>query len=139
MKIRSGFVSNSSSSSFIISSKNELNQEAIKETFFEGVDKEKCLFSKFIIDFSQWFYENLEKVDLKEKYEDFQGEFEDEENHDTEILDYFSLKSFGLNLNELHVYKLNISSEEPGFSSFLYDNEEYFDINFGQDICLIRW
>ena len=70
MKIRSGFVSNSSSSSFVVIMKNgkELSKETLLETF--DVKKTSPLYS-FAKDLSEWITNNLEEFDIKGIYENF--------------------------------------------------------------------
>lgn len=63
MKIRNGFVSNSSSSSFVIASKKPLSEELFMQVL--GVPENSPL-STFAKEISKWFVENAKKLTIKE-------------------------------------------------------------------------
>jgi len=70
MKIRQGFVSNSSSSSFVVIMKN--GKEMTKETLLEAFDVKKTsplyVFAK---DLADWIMNNVEKQDIKSLFENY--------------------------------------------------------------------
>jgi len=125
MKVRTGFVSNSSSSSFIIISKGsktiaEVLQDRLNEEF---KDNENSLFYKSSEDMINTIIHNIEDSNL-----------------DT-LLSNFCCKS----LEELHdefksLYDLikKYEAEEFQIASFMIDWEHNFSINFEDDTLLIK-
>lgn len=72
MKVRSGFVSNSSSSSFIVTMKN--GEKMTKETLLEAFDvKETSPLYKFAVELSDWIIGNVEEKTVVGIYEDYIG------------------------------------------------------------------
>jgi len=73
MKLRNGFVSNSSSSSFIVIMKNgkEMTKNVLLEVF--DVKKTSPLYS-FAKNLSKWIINNVEEKDIKDIYEDYVGD-----------------------------------------------------------------
>jgi hypothetical protein len=72
MKIRTGFVSNSSSSSFVVIMKNgkELDKETLLETF--DVSIASPLYG-FAFDLTEWILNNVKKQNIKDIYRDYIG------------------------------------------------------------------
>jgi hypothetical protein len=72
MKTRNGFVSNSSSSSFIVIMKNrkELSKEYLLETF--GVNEKSPLYG-FAEDLANWIVNNVELQSIKDLYHNYIG------------------------------------------------------------------
>lgn len=70
MKIRNGFVSNSSSSSFVVIMKNgkKLDKSELMNIF--GVDKKSPLYN-FSKDLSNWMVNNLKEYDIKKLHKEF--------------------------------------------------------------------
>lgn len=134
MKVRNGFVSNSSSSSFIISAKKELTLEDIKNQFLKGIDLDNCLFSGMMIGLCEWFYKNLEKVNLRERYEYNYGA----PGNEKMILESYSADKLGLPIKDLHSYQLSVANDDDSdFSRFLYENSGIlYNLNFGPDIAV---
>lgn len=70
MKIRNGFVSNSSSSSFIVTMKN--GEKMTKQTLLEAFDvKETSPLYKFAEELSDWIISNVEEKDIAGIYEEY--------------------------------------------------------------------
>jgi len=74
MKIRNGFVSNSSSSSFVVIVKNgeELKNENLMEIF--DVKESSPLYS-FAKDLANWISNNVKEMDIKEIHDNFVGNY----------------------------------------------------------------
>jgi hypothetical protein len=77
MKVRNGFVSNSSSSSFIIASREELTKESLLKAF--NVDKKSPIYD-MVEEVASIFYDNGEKTTIK-KLKDNYG-IENEEDYE---------------------------------------------------------
>lgn len=72
MKIRTGFVSNSSSSSFVVIMKN--GKEMTKETLLEAFDvKPTSPLYVFAKDLTDWIVHNVKKQDIKSLYHNYCG------------------------------------------------------------------
>jgi len=72
MKIRNGFVSNSSSSSFIVTIKSE--QKMSKEILMTLFDlKEDSILYNFANELSNWMLKNLKEMDIKGIYNNYCG------------------------------------------------------------------
>ena len=84
MKIRNGFVSNSSSSSFIIAVKSELTEERLAELFSTELEALKNSPFKSIIDsFIECIFNNAEKISIEEFMKDnYVEDWKDEEMPD---------------------------------------------------------
>lgn len=93
MKIRTGFVSNSSSSSFIVTMKNgkKLTEEILLETF--EVSETSPLYG-FALDLTEWILHNVEKDTIKSIHEKYIGNYKNrkltEEEMIKEILEDYS-------------------------------------------------
>jgi hypothetical protein len=68
MKVRNGFVSNSSSSSFIIGCKGELTKETLMDIF--KVPIESPIY-KIVLDIARCMVKNAEKLDIAEELKDY--------------------------------------------------------------------
>jgi hypothetical protein len=72
MKLRDGFVSNSSSSSFIVTMKN--GEKMTKETLLEAFDvKETSPLFGFANELSNWIIGNVKEQNIEEIYENYVG------------------------------------------------------------------
>ena len=92
MKVRNGFVSNSSSSSFIVTMKN--GEKMTKETLLEAFDVKKTspLFN-FANELSDWIIRNVEEKDIAGIYEEYVYSDSDVKSTDemiNEIVDDYS-------------------------------------------------
>jgi hypothetical protein len=65
MKVRQGFVSNSSSSSFVILSKGELDKKALRRAIAGEVPEDSSLLSKIGQGIVNLFYENAEPAEIE--------------------------------------------------------------------------
>ena len=76
MKTRQGFVSNSSSSSFLITSRDELTAEKLLTLFNVPADSPLFAMSKEIAD---WLFENAGKMSVAAYISDYYDDYGDEE------------------------------------------------------------
>ena len=70
MKIKSGFTTNSSSSSFVILSKNPLREKKDFEKLFKDIMGENKLFSNLFKDVAGAFHSSAQEMTLKEYLDD---------------------------------------------------------------------
>lgn len=78
MKTRLGFVSNSSSSSFVVIMKN--GQKMTKETLLEVFDvNEKSPLYNFAEELSNWMVNRVEEMDIKSIHDNYVGNYEKKE------------------------------------------------------------
>jgi hypothetical protein len=140
MKIRNGFVSNSSSSSFIVTMKNgeKMTKELLMETF--DVKKTSPLYS-FANELSDWIMKNVEKQDVSDIYEKYVGnpsgkptdEMIEEIVENYGYLDYETLEKIAG--EEIRYYECSVSNDSgEALETYLYDG----GINFENDIIKIQ-
>lgn len=86
MKIRIGFVSNSSSSSFIVTMKNnkKLTKEILLETF--EVPETSPLYG-FALDLAEWIIRNVEKDTIKSIHGDYIGNYRNEKLTEDQMIE----------------------------------------------------
>jgi len=114
MKIRNGYVSNSSSSSFLICSKEELTKNSLME--ISKVDKDSPFYN-IIEDIAEFFVNNSEKQTIEKIKEEY--------TYDNEIEDYGQKLIDYIN-NGFNVYTGSACDDEIGIESYICD--QYFDI-----------
>ena len=125
MKIRTGFVSNSSSSSFIIASKAKLDEKKLTEIFKIPEDSPLHFLSKLVV---ESFIQNSEETSRKEMIEDYCCSDQDLDRYFDGI--FVQAEKDGFN----HIYRGSFSSENGGIESGLCE----LDFKF-QDDQIIIW
>jgi len=128
MKTRNGFVSNSSSSSFVVIMKNgkELSKETLLEVF--DVKKTSPLYS-FAKDLTDWIIDNLEEENISGIYDNFCGTSKgktEEEMIDDLVEDCDMNKSDLEKIsNKEYRYYIGSASDESGdaLESYLCQND----------------
>jgi len=103
MKIRTGFVSNSSSSSFIVIMKNgkELDKETLLETFEV---KETSPLYGFALDLTEWILHNVEKDTIKSLHENYIGNYKKKKLTEDQMIEEI-LEDYGMEKEELEKIK----------------------------------
>jgi hypothetical protein len=112
MKIRNGFVTNSSSSSYIIGVKGELTTEKVLKAF--GVENESPIID-IIRPIAEYVAESDEINDIDEWLDECWG-YEDRNDYD----DYQKLKD--LQKEEFKIFHCNVSSDEWGAGCILHEH-----------------
>jgi len=100
MKIRNGFVSNSSSSSFVVIMKN--NEKMTKEKLLEVFDvNEKSPLYSFAKDLSDWIMSNVKEYDIKGIHNNFVGNYKKIELTDEQMINEIIEDYGGMDREEL--------------------------------------
>lgn len=141
MKLRNGFVSNSSSSSFVVTMKNgeKMTKEILMEIF--DVKKTSPLY-KFAKDLTKWIINNVKEMDIKDIYENYIGNKErtltDEEMIEEIVADYGGMNKKELEKiarKEYRYYSGDAASDSgDGLEYYLCEN----GINIETDIIKIE-
>ena len=133
MKIRTGFVSNSSSSSFIVIMKNgkELNKETLLETFEV---KETSPLYGFALDLTEWILHNVEKDTIKSIHENYIGNYKNRKLTEEEMIKEI-LEDYGMEKEELEKIKIGELTRYSGSAATNTDNAiEAYICSSGLDI-----
>lgn len=137
MKIRAGFVSNSSSSSFVVVMKN--GKEMSKETLLESFDVKKTspLFV-FAKDLADWIMQNVDKQDIKSLHRNYCYSSKEltEDQMIEELIDECNITKEELERiknKEIFYYEGSASSEGEGLDYYLCET----GINVDTDIITI--
>jgi len=135
MKIRNGFVSNSSSSSFLIVMKN--NQKLNKESLIDAFDiSEKSPLFGFAKDLAQFLVRESEESTIKSMHDNYigsygKGEMTEDEMIDELVEDMSMSKEMLESLKEgkIKVYEGQACNDgDDPIASYLYDSDGvYFD------------
>lgn len=134
MKTRNGFVSNSSSSSFIVIMKNgkELSKETLLEVF--DVKKTSPLYS-FAKDLSEWIISNLTEESISGIYSNYCGNSKDKEDDEMiiELVEDCNMNKSDLEkiVSKEYRYYEGSASDESGDSleTYLCQNEMKIETN----------
>jgi len=135
MKIRNGFVSNSSSSSFVVMMKGnkKMSEETILKTF--DVSEKSPLYS-FSKDLAQWMIRNLEEQDIKGIHDYYIGSYGKENPTEDEMIqeiidDYGGIDKDDLEKikNKEYRYYSGSTSSDSGEAIESYLCESSFDID----------
>jgi len=145
MKIRNGFVSNSSSSSFIVTIKSD--QKMSKEILMTLFDlKENSILFNFANELSNWMLKNLKELDIKGIHNNYCGS--DEKMSDEEMIDEIVDQGYPdiskedllkISNKEYHYYEGSASDDSGnGLESYLCEsginvNNDFIHIQSGGD------
>lgn len=104
MKIRTGFVSNSSSSSFIVTMKNnkKLTKEILLETF--EVPETSPLYG-FAVDLAEWIIRNVKKDTIKSIHDDYIGNYKKKQLTEDQMIEEILEDYGGMEKEELEKIK----------------------------------
>ena len=138
MKVRNGFVSNSSSSSFVVIMKN--GKKLTKKTLLEVFDvKETSPIYSFADGLAEWMSRNVEQMNIKEIHDNFCGgdDKSDEEMIEEIIEDYGAISREDLEKikNKEYLYYHGDAASDSGeaIESYLCEAE----IDFETDVIKI--
>jgi hypothetical protein len=142
MKIRTGFVSNSSSSSFVVIMKN--GEKMSKDTLLKILEvNEKSPLYGFSLTLTNWMLNNLEENDIKKLHDNYVGGYQKIELTEDEMIRQIIEDYGGIDKDDLekirtkqYRYYCGEASNDSGdaIESYLYEA----DINIETDIIKIK-